>query len=135
MNSQPQHLPSPEKTLRGEKKEKKKQKIDSLQFPLMNVEFPISILITQARLSAVLKITTNSTASFHINSEKENWPLPLKHSHSSLVHLPPCKLLDQVLNESFHSYLWHYFGYMFQETQSSIFITICHWARVYKHLG
>lgn len=71
MNSQPEHLPSPEKTFRIKKKKKeikkerkREKKIDSLQFPLMNGEFPISILITQARLSAVFKITTQLNSKF-----------------------------------------------------------------------
>ena len=64
MNSQPQHLPSPEKTLRKKKEKKEEKKIDSLRFPLMNGEFPISILITQARLSAVFKIITKLNSNF-----------------------------------------------------------------------
>lgn len=68
MNSQPQHLPSPEKTLYKQKRKKEKE-IDSLQFSLMNVEFPISILITPVRRSAVYKIKKKThNMSLHINS-------------------------------------------------------------------
>lgn len=64
---------------------------------------------------------------------------------------PDCEAVTQVWSISLHkSYLincsmkvfiiiltcWqHYFAYMFQETQSTLFLTICHWARLYKHLS
>lgn len=48
-------------------KKKKETERNSLLFPLMNGEFPISILITQARLSAGLMITRNSI------SNKSSW--------------------------------------------------------------
>lgn len=53
-----------EENERGKKKETER---NSLLFPLMNGEFPISILITQARLSAGLMITRNSI------SNKSSW--------------------------------------------------------------
>lgn len=57
-----------EKMLEEKKKEEKKEKErNSLLFPLMNGEIPISILITQARLSAGLMITRNSI------SNKSSW--------------------------------------------------------------
>lgn len=65
-NSQPQHLPPLERKCWRKKKRKKKER-NSLLFPLMNGEFPISILITQARLSAGLMITRNSI------SNKSSW--------------------------------------------------------------
>lgn len=62
-----------------------------------------------------------------------------------------CEAVTQVWSISLHkSYLikcsvkvfiiiltcWqHYFAYVFQETQSTLFLTICHWARLYKHLS
>lgn len=52
---------------RKKKKEKREKESNSLLFPLMNGEFPISILITQASLSAGLRITRNSV------SNKSRW--------------------------------------------------------------
>lgn len=50
-----------------EEKKRKKKERNSFLFPLMNGEFPISILITQVRLSAGLMITRNSI------SNKSSW--------------------------------------------------------------
>lgn len=59
-----------ENTLQTEKEERKE--IDSLQFSLMNVEFPISILITSVIPSAVFKIKNlKIKISFHINPQKD----------------------------------------------------------------
>lgn len=71
----------------------------------MNGEFPISILITQARLSAVFKITTKLNGNFSYSSETGTWPLTLKYSPSSLVNLPAYQLHYQVFNESFHHFI------------------------------
>lgn len=70
-----------ENTLQTEKKERKE--IDSLQFSLMNVEFPISILITPVRLSAVYKIKKPTTSAFILTLRKNLILLTLKHNPSS----------------------------------------------------
>lgn len=103
MNSQPQHLPSPEKTLRKKKRERKENWLIAIS--LMNGRISISILITQARLSVVFKITTKLNSNFSYYFWKEKLAPDFEAQSLSLLISLYISYLTKCLMKSFHQFV------------------------------